>query len=79
MGQAVPLVRLSIDAIHSCPLSQIHHTFLSEPTVTSNGVRVPFFIGCHSLARFGLRVAKSLKPLNTTRFEQYGQPVPLTR
>ena len=53
-----------------------HHTFFSAPIVTSSGVKLPFFVGCHSFANSGFVVARSLYPFQTSWFDKYGQPIP---
>src|SRR5208337_1108397 len=49
------IARLPMMACHSWSfiLEHFHHTFRSEPAVTSFGVRVPFLDGCHSATRWG--------------------------
>jgi len=42
-----------INASHSCPLEQIHHTFWLLPKVKSSGFRSPFFVGWNSFAISG--------------------------
>lgn len=78
-GQPLPWARLEIMAWYSWPLGQIHQTLRRLPGTTSFGVRAPFFVGCHSLARVGSWVARSLSPLCTVLLVQTGQPAPLTR
>ena len=41
------------------------------------GERSPFLVGCHSAARSGYRVARSVSPEIARRPLQYGHPVPL--
>ena len=45
------------------------------PRVTSDGVR-EFRVGCHSAAKSGSVVARSLTPGTTTLFAQHGHPFP---
>ena len=47
--------------------------FFSLPAVISVGFNAPFNVGCHSDAKSGLVVAKSLYPTRILWFEQYGQ------
>ena len=61
-GQPRPFALLSTIAGHSCPHWPIHHTFLLEWAVTSQGDRSPFLVGCHYLAKLGLQVNKSFWP-----------------
>ena len=63
IGQPSPMVLFDICASHSCPLLHNHHTFFLLLFVTSRGVKLPFFIGCHSNAKSGLTVARSLYPI----------------
>jgi len=42
------------EACHQWPFSQSHQIFLADPGVTSLGPKLPFLVGCHSLARSGL-------------------------
>lgn len=63
LGHCVLSLFLSrIVAVYSCPNGHSHHAFFLLPVVTSYGVTSPFFVGCHSLARRGFKVARSLKP-----------------
>ncbi len=71
-----PLLLLPIIASHSCPLTHCHQTLLRLPGVTSLGVSLPFFTGCHSAAREGFRVSRQLSS-HTARPAQYGHPLPL--
>ena len=59
-GHPRPLFRLAITACHSCPLLHFHHTLLPLFSVTSDAVKSPFLVECHSFASLGLIVAKSL-------------------
>lgn len=63
---------------HSCAgfWEHLHHTFRAEATVMSLGVSVPFFVGCHSLARTGEATASDLSDVNVHEL-QNGHPVPL--
>ena len=70
---------LSTVAYHSCPFSHFHQTFLFDLAVICDGVKFPFFVGCHCLAMFGKTVAKSVSPTTGSRPEQYGQPFPCCR
>ena len=79
-GQPIPfdfVERVAICASHSWPFSQRHQTFLLLPAITSAGMRVPFFVGCHSAASQGCVVARSLNPGSTFLLAQYGHPVAL--
>ena len=76
-GQPAPETRLLIWARHSWPWGHCHQTRRWLPGSTSDGVRSPFLVGCHSAARSGERVARSVSPGTGKRPEQYGQPVPL--
>ena len=78
------LVRLSGVASHSwssagdpsgqVPLSHFHQTFFLEPATMSRGVKSPFLVGCHSLAKSGCVVAKQFDG-TTLRLVQQGQPL----
>nr|WP_257131487.1 hypothetical protein [Bacillus thuringiensis] len=57
----------------SSPFEHFHHTFIFALLVTSYGISVPFFVGCHSLATLGSTYASELS-LPTLLPEQYGQP-----
>ena len=74
-GQPLPLDLSATLLFHSWPFSHCHHIFLLDPSVTSSGVSLPFFVGCHSLANWGFLVAKDVS-LATRLPEQYGQPLP---
>lgn len=78
-GQPVPLARPLIAVSHSCPRKSIHQTFLPDFPAIWLGRRSPFLVGCHSPARSGLRLARSLKPANTRVPAQNGHPVPFIR
>ena len=60
IGHPVPLERCPTIALHSCDgsVEHTHQTFLLLNTVTSFGVRLSFFVGCHSFARWGRTWAK---------------------
>jgi len=75
-GQLLPLFLLPIIAFHSWFLSLLHshHALLPEFGVTSLELNLPFFVGCHSLARNGLMIWRQLSR-HTFLPEQYGQPV----
>lgn len=74
MGHPCPLALFLGKACHSCPHSAHFHQTLSVPIIISDGVNGRFFVGCHSFVISGNRVAKSLTPLRSLFFEQYGQP-----
>ena len=76
-GHPLPRSLLSIVASHSCPHSPNHQTFFPECGLTISGVRVPFLVGCHSLASIGLMEAKSVSPVIASLPRQYGHLVPL--
>lgn len=74
--QPAPLALLLIFACHSCPLEQTHHAVLLEKAEISSGVKLPFFTGCHSLARCGFTVERQVSGV-TTRPQQKGHPLPV--
>ena len=76
-GQFVPLVLLPTVDFHWWPfLIHFHQTFLLEVLETSSGLRLLFFVGCHSFAIFGNKNFK-LFSLLTFWPEQKGQFIPL--
>jgi hypothetical protein len=60
IGQPFPLLLSCTLASHSWSFFfvQIHQTFLSEPGVTSTGVKCPFLVGCHSAAKSGFSLSR---------------------
>ena len=64
-------------ASHSCPHFPSHHAFLLDFPAICIGCSLPFFVGCHSAARLGFTVTRSLTPSTTCLFEQWGHPIPL--
>ena len=57
----LPIVDLLLQtAFHSCPLEQIHQHFFPDPATISFGVKMPFFVGCHSFVNSGCVVVKQL-------------------
>lgn len=64
-------------ASHSCPHFPSHHAFLLDFPAICIGRSLPFFVGCHSAARLGFTVTRSLTPSTTCLFEQWGHPIPL--
>lgn len=59
--------------MYSCPIGHAHQTFFPDPEVTDSGVNGRFLVGCHSAAKSGRIVLRSLTPFTTTLFEQHGQ------
>ena len=64
-------ISVSPDAVLS------HHAFLLDFPAICIGRSLPFFVGCHSAARLGFTVTRSLTPSTTCLFEQWGHPIPL--
>lgn len=60
-----------------CPHFPSHHAFLLDFPAICIGRSLPFFVGCHSAARLGFTVTRSLTPSTTCLFEQWGHPIPL--
>ena len=58
-GQPLPAVRDLTTACHSCPFLHTHHTMRWLPGSTLSEVNGAFFVGCHSFAKCGYRVARS--------------------
>ena len=77
-GQERPLLRTLSEtrARHSWPCAHAHHAFLFDQALTAAGERSPFFRGCHSAARSGRVVERSLNPRRTRLPAQKGQPPP---
>ena len=63
-------------ASHSCPHFPSHHAFWLDFPAICIGCSLPFFVGCHSAARPGFTVTRSLTPSVTCLFEQWGHPLP---
>ena len=57
-GHPIPFERFATTACHSCPLWQIHQTFLLLLTVMSRGDRWAFFVLCHCGTSSGRNVAR---------------------
>lgn len=74
-GQLVPLERLFTVPCHSCPSAHRHHTRSATERPTVEG-EVLFRVACHSRARSGRSVAKSLNPGAIRLPEQVGHPSP---
>jgi hypothetical protein len=64
-----PLVREKIRARYEWRRRHFHQAKSREPTMTSLGVRPLFFVGCHSAATSGSRLAKEF-PSQTLTFSQ---------
>jgi len=79
-GQRVySLVLLTTGALHmwSGPFGHFHQTRRDEPAWILDGLKLPFFVGCHSLAISGASRASELVPSGAIkRPEQNGQRLP---
>ena len=78
-GQPLPSVLLETTASHSylqSSLLQNHQIFLWLPKLTSFGIKLPFFVGCHSSATSGFFIERRFLSV-TARPAQAGQPLPL--
>lgn len=82
-GHPYPLLRSYTLACHSkskcfpvlgSSYGNIHQTFFLELTATSVGLRLPFFVRCHCLAKSGLTDARSLNPFHTDWPLRNGHP-----
>ncbi len=57
IGQREPFARELTADCHSWPRGQRHHTLRPEPSVTSDAVKSPLSVGCHSVATCGRSTA----------------------
>jgi hypothetical protein len=73
--------RSATAARHTCDafLVQRHQIRRPEPAVTSKGVSRPFFVGCHSRARLGLRLASAFVTDGRMPAQKGHRPCPCVR
>ena len=73
--QPVPLDLFPIAASYTWPILflQCHQTTSFEPGLKSNGVSLPFFSLCHSLAKVGKRIARDSSFGANGKFSRYSK------